>query len=355
MFKVADMPFVGLDIGSSAVKMVSLDTNGDGCRVVAAAMSMIKSVDGDEPSERAAIAAIEDCLKSSQGYISRDSYFVFGLSGLKKVKISSFNFALLTLEEVAQAVMLEAAQVCPFDVRSNVSVVDYQLIGTYEADGGGLRKRKGKVHPTVKGVLAVATKEAISRRQKLAEDTLLKCVLIDSDALALLNCLEKCLPSGEELPIAVVNVGRSLTTVAILGTDELPFVRDLGYSGGDIIEHIAKSSSTSAEQVQQRLSEGKGSADIDPACKRLILDITETLAYYLASRGGNAIKRVYVCGGFSLFDDFVKSLAGGIEGKVSVWNPFLQMHCDDNIAGGDLIKKCGPAFAVAAGLAMRQV
>ncbi len=353
MFNAPDVPIVGLDVGSSAVKMVSLDTNGDGCRVIAAAMSTIESFDSSEPPEIAEMAAIENCFKSSQGSISRDSYFVLGLSGSKKVKISSFNFTLLTLAEVAQAVMLEAAQVCPFDIRS--SVVDYQLIGTYEADGGGLRKREKKVQPSVKGVLAVATKEAIFRRRKLAEDTLLKCVLIDSDELALLNCLEKCLPSGEELPIAIVNVGRSLTTVAILGTDGLPFVRDLGYSGGDIIDYIVKSSNTSAEQVQQRLSEGKGSADIDLACKRLILDITETLAYYLASHGGNAIEHVYVCGGFSLLDDFVKSLAGGIEGKVSVWNPFLQMHCDDNIAGGDLIKKCGPAFAVAAGLAMRQV
>jgi type IV pilus assembly protein PilM len=354
MFNIAERPVVGLDVGSSAVKMVSLDTNSDGCQVIAAAMSTIESVDGRKPSEIAEMAAIEDCLKSSQGGISRDSYFVLGLSGSKKVKISSFNFTLLTLEEVAQAVMLEAAQVCPFDIRS--SVVDYQLIGTYEADGGGRwKKKEKKVHPSVKGVLAVATKEAIFKRRKLAEDTLLKCALIDSDELALLNCLEKCLPSGEELPIAVVNVGRSLTTVAILGTDGLPFVRDLEYSGGDIIDYIVKSSNTSAEQVQQRLSEGKGSADIDHACKRLIVDITETLAYYLASHGGNAIERVYVCGGFSLLDNFVKALAGGIEGRVSVWNPFLQMHCDDNIAGGDLIKKCGPAFAVAAGLAMRQV
>lgn len=118
---------------------------------------------------------------------------------------------------------------------------------------------------------------------------------------------------------------------------------------------ISLKAATPAQQVQQRLSEGKGSADIEHACKRLILDITETFAYYLASHGGRAIERVYVCGGFSLLDDFVKALADGIEAKVSVWNPFLQMHCDDNIPGCDLIKKSGPAFAVAGGLAMRQV
>ena len=51
---------VGLDIGSSAVKMVSFRSNGDGYEVTAAAMSKIESVDdGKGPSQRAIITAIK--------------------------------------------------------------------------------------------------------------------------------------------------------------------------------------------------------------------------------------------------------------------------------------------------------
>lgn len=361
MFRTVNRPVVGLDIGSSAVKMVSLRTDGDdGYDITAVAMSAIDSVGAvtAHSFSVAAITAIEDCLKSSMGGITRDSYFVFGLAGAKRVKVSSFDFTLLTLDEVAQAVMFEAVQVCPFDIRN--SVVDYQLINIDDsgADGFG-KKQKKKVHPSIKGVLAAATKEAISGRQKLAEDALLKCILIDSEGLALLNSFTESSAADEELPVAIINVGRSLTTIAILDSDGLPFIRDLEYSGSAILDHIAESCGTSAEQIQQQLFEGKGSSDfatnIDQACKKLILDVTETLTYYSSHHSGNSIERVYVCGGFSLFDDFVKVLAGGISSEVSLWNPFSGMHCDEDIAGGNLLKECGPALAVAAGLAMRHI
>ena len=186
MFNNAKKPVVGLDIGSTSVKMVSMSANGDGRHVTAATMSAIDSAqDENSPSQKSVIAAIEECLRSSRGGISRNSNFVFGLSG-PKVKVSSFNFASLTLEEVANAVMLEAAQICPFDIRS--SIVDYQLIETDKSDSDGPRKKR-KVYPSTTGVLAVAAKEVISEKQRLAEEGLLKCVLMDSDGLALLNCL----------------------------------------------------------------------------------------------------------------------------------------------------------------------
>ena len=163
MFNSITRPVVGLDVGSNTVKMVSLYKKGDGYHVTAAAMSTIESArDSESPSESAIITAIEECLQSSLGNISRNSYFVAGLSG-PKVKVSSFNFPSMTLDEVEKAVMFEAAQVCPFDIRT--SVVDYQLIGIDEAGGGVFRKKK-KNYPNVKGVLAVAAKETISRKQE---------------------------------------------------------------------------------------------------------------------------------------------------------------------------------------------
>ena len=349
-------PVVGLDVGSSAVKMVGLCRNGDGYHVTAAAMSEIESVEGSRyPTQSAVITAIEACLESSGGNITRNSHFVAGLSGAK-VKVSSFNFPSLTLDEVGQAVMFEAAQTCPFDIRS--SIVDYQLIGVDKGDFGGFGKKR-KVYPNVKGVLAVASQEEVSRKRMQVEDALLKCVLMDSEGLALLNCLKEYRTADEGLPAAVVNVGMSVTTVAILGDDELPFIRDLRHCGNDIVDYIAKGRDVGFYQVLREISESTGgsdfSADIDPACKGLIRDINETLTYYSAHHGTSAVRCVYVCGGFSLLEDFVKVLTNSIDGKVSVWNPFLRMSCDDNIAGSELLGRCGPALAVAAGLAMRQV
>jgi len=364
VLNIKPSPVIGLDVGCCAVKMVGLEKNGNGYHVTAAAMSEIEAVDdnGNEPSQRAVVAAIEECLRSSGGSISRNCHFVAGLSG-PKVKVSSFNFPSLTLDEVAQAVMFEAAQTCPFDIRS--SIVDYQLIGidktgfSIDKIGLGRFRKKKKVYPNVKGVLAIAANEEISSKRMLAEDALLKCVLMDSDGLALLNCLEDYLGDDEKLPAAIINVGMSSTTVAILSANGLPFIRDLKYCGSDIIDHIAKGRGVGIDQVLREISEGTGSsgfsADIAPACKDFVRDISETLSYYLVHHDSKVLKHVYVCGDFSLLDALVKVLNDGLDSDVSVWNPFLRMNCNDNIAGSELLDKCGPALAVAAGLAMRRI
>jgi len=353
MFKTINKTVVGLDIGSNAVKMVSLRKNGDSYRVTGAAMSDIKSADDNKNSSKAAIkTAIEECLRSGRGDISRNCRFVSALAG-QAVKVSSFNFASLTLEEVPQAVMFEAVQVCPFDIRD--CLVDYQLVGFEDAHASSYKKRK-KVHPNVKGVLAVATKDAIMEKHKLLEDASLKCAVMDSQGLALLNCLRACHVADEELPVAVVNVGMSLTTVAIQGRDGLPFIRELKYCGSDIIDNIAKDKAVGAEHISHEITDDyKFSVDIAPSCKGLIYDINETFAYYSLHHGSDAIKHIYVCGGFSLLTVFAEVLDKSVGGDVSVLNPFLNMNCDNDIADSEMLGRCGPALAVAVGLAMRQM
>ena len=178
---------------------------------------------------------------------------------------------------------------------------------------------------------------------------------MDSEGLALLNCLQKYLTADEELPVAVINIGMSSITVAVLGTDGLPLIRNLNCCGSDIIDHIAKDGGISVDQVEHKLSGGKGPESIDRACERLVHDINETLAYYSVNHSGEAFKHVYVCGGFSLFDSLVKVLVGNIPSEVSVWNPFLRMNCGDNTVTDNLLRNYGAAFVVAAGLAMRRV
>ncbi len=350
-------PVIGIDIDPKTVKMVRLcQKNGEGYYVTSAVMRNIEQTEGSKyPSQSAVIAAIKECWKSSEGSISEDCYFVFGLSG-PKVKISSFSFPSLTLDEVGPAVMFEASQVCPFDMRN--SVVDYQLIGLDESNDGIFVKNK--ISRKVKGFLAVAAKEEISRKQRLAESAMLKCVLMDSDGLALLNCLKECLGEDKNRPIACINVGMSSVTVAILGADGSPFIRDLRNCGSDIIKHIAKGRGVGVDQVLDEICGGDGIGgeqlvDIEPACRRLVRDINETFAYYSAHHGNDAVRCVYVCGDFLLLKDFEGILGDSIDGKVSIWNPFLHMNCDDIVVGSELVGKGGPALAVAAGLAMRQV
>jgi len=57
----------------------------------------------------------------------------------------------------------------------------------------------------------------------------------------------------------------------------------------------------------------------------------------------------------SLADGFIEFLNSELTGQVELWNPFHKMRCDSHRTGQELMDKKGPAFVVAAGLAMRSI
>ncbi len=272
-------------------------------------------------------------------------------------------------EEIEGAVLLEAGQVCPFNVDD--ASVDYQLI----PDGDG----------KTSGVLVAATNKVLKRKIQFAEEASLNCVLMDVDALALLNCFSECekpeagpvrskrhepsapLPAGTSngagRTTAILNVGSSYTSLAIMGNNNLPFVRDMAYAGKDIIKQIASENNLSTEAVGKILFIGE-SADhpqfelIDSlarACQKLIVDVSETLRYYTAQQKSAVVDNVFVCGSFALVKGFIELLDSQLPARAVLWNPFDKMRCDAGQPCRDILAKRGPAMAVAAGLAMRSI
>jgi Tfp pilus assembly PilM family ATPase len=158
----------------------------------------------------------------------------------------------------------------------------------------------------------------------LMEEASLRCVMVDSEGLALLNCLGQC-DKGLQGSSAILNVGKEVATVVVLGENGVPFIRDIGYGG------------------------------VDVAAEKLVGDVNETLAYYSMSNGCEKVKRIYVCGENSLGDGFAEVLGDGIAGDVLAWNPFVHLHCAAAVADAGLVQRCGSALAIAAGLAMREV
>ena len=61
----------------------------------------------------------------------------------------------------------------------------------------------------------------------------------------------------------------------------------------------------------------------------------------------------FLCGGFALIDAFVEFLTDALSVPVEMLNPFSTILHDPGVSGNETLEKDGPAFAVAAGLAMR--
>jgi len=343
MFKARRVQQVfGLDVGTSAVKIIQLRSDENGYTVTAAGMAAIDvKVTSDRRGESVS-KAIQECVQSAG---IQTKFAVCGLCGQETV-VRNFTLPLLKPEEMTGAVELEAKQVCPFN--ADDGFVDYQIVSRTEKE--------------VHGYLVVAAGKFLRDRSKSVKDALLRNVLMDMDGLALINCLRYC-RENETGPAAILNVGSSCATLAIIGGDNIPFVRDLNYAGKAIVEHLALQNSVTPIMVSGAMKEDGDSSgsDLDIQCNleeashKLISNVAETLYYDAVRRKSELVGKIFLCGGFALVDGFADLLKSKLPSETVLWNPFDKIHCAPSAPCADMLRDKGPAFAVAAGLAMRQI
>jgi type IV pilus assembly protein PilM len=316
-------------------------------QVKSAAIDEISLEGNGNPNRREAntVRAIQNCLRIIQ---TKTKLAVCSVGG-PEVAIRNFDFPMLQPEEMEKAVVLEAKQVCPFT--TNDIVVDYNLV-----PNGSDRAR---------GYLVAVTNDLLNRKLKLSKDANLNCALMDVDALAILNCFKEIEAPGNNHGTAVLNIGGQYTTLAIEGNNDLPFVRNLSYSGEEVIKLIAEQNSMTTEEVRRTLA-GEDSGippsvydSLIEASLRLIGDIHKTIRFYSVQPDSFDIDRILVCGGFALFGSFMEFLNEHLPIKFELWNPFDKMQCHSRVLQSVLLKnilrKNGPAMVVAAGLAMRSL
>lgn len=337
---------LGLDIGSSAVKIVALKKDDAGYSVTAVGMREIAASEDDHNQHGInTVKAIRKCFEQT-GIKTKMS--VCGVSG-PEVAVRDFEFPPLSGEDIEAAVLLEASQVCPFNAAD--SAVGYHLIPNSD--------------DKTRGVLVAAMNTLITNKVQLAKEARLNCVLMDVDGLALLNCFNG-LANGHEKSetnqtVAILNVGGTHTTLAIMDNDGWPFIRDMTYAGNDIVAQIAAKNNTSKETVRGILSgdsavdEAGLSDSLEKACHKLIADVGETLRYYKAQSTSSNVEKLFVCGGFALAGGFVELLNSRLRVEAVLWNPFDKISLNANRQFKDIFAKTGPTMAVAAGLAMRSI
>jgi len=348
MFGLGRQEIMGVDIGSFAVKIVQLRKASNHWLVTAAGIVDISEKGTDNPGrkETNCARAIHNCMRLSG---IKTKLAVCGVGG-SEVAVRNFEFPIIPEEQIERAIMMEARQVCPFN--TDQVAVDYRLI----PDGNS----------KTRGYMVVATDRLLKSVVRLAGRAHLNCALMDVDGLALLNCFNEVEKPEKNHGTAILNIGSNCTTFTIEGEGGWPFIRNLSYAGESIVESIAAENEMTPDAVKTMFAGNpKGiPANIQDsfkrACDRLINDITKTVRYYGAQERSSDIRKILVCGGFALFGEIVRILDNNLPMDVNLWNPFEKMRCHvgrnhRGVLVKSILRKNGPAMAVAAGLAMRAV
>jgi type IV pilus assembly protein PilM len=341
---------VGLDIGSSSVKLVQLREKKGGYALQAFGASKLPPetiVDGALMNSAAVVQAIQDLLAEQKVKAKEVAIGVRGHS----VIIKKIQLPRMSQDELDDSIQWEAEQYIPFDVK-DVNI-DTQIL-TPQGDAAG----------QMDVLLVAAKKDMINDYTSVCAEAGLTATVVDVDAFAVQNAYEASYEASPGETVVLINVGASVTNINILADGNTTFTRDVTMGGNSFTEEIQKQLNISYEEAEALKLGGQGETDavVPQEVERVIQGVAEQLAgeiqrsldFYAATAADHRISRVFLSGGTARIPALFKVIEQRAAVPVEVLNPFKAIEIDNKKFDPTLLTNAAASAAVAVGLALRR-
>ncbi len=341
---------VGLDIGSSSVKLVHLKEGKRGLQLLAWGQAPLPPeaiVDGALMNSSAIVQAIQE-LVAQQKVKARD--VAIGVRG-HSVIIKKISMPFMPQEELEESIQWEAEQYIPFDVK-DVNI-DTQIL-TPQADAAG----------QMDVLLVAAKKDMINDYTSVCAEAGLSCTVVDVDAFAVQNAWETSYEQVPNQPVVLVNFGAAVTNINVVVNGLAAFTRDITMGGNAFTEEIQKQLNISYEEAEALKVGGQGETDavVPQEVERVIQSVADqmggeiqrSLDFYAATAPDSHVARVFLSGGTARIPALFRVLEQRAGVPVEVMNPFRSIEVDNHRFDPAVIMNAAPAAAVAVGLALRR-
>ncbi|MEK6606398.1 MAG: type IV pilus assembly protein PilM [Myxococcota bacterium] len=339
---------IGLDIGSSAIKVVHIKETSKGMDLINFGIEPLPPqtiVDGTIMNQSAVAEAIRAVAKRMK---IRHKEVAIAIAG-HSVIIKKITVPVMTQQELEEQIGWEAGHHIPFD-RDDVEL-DHQILVPRTAQG------------QMEVLLVAAKKEVVHDYAAVAREAGFRPVVVDVAAFSVQNSFEANYTVAETESSALINVGATISTINIVSHGLSLFTRDVTIGGNAFTEEIQKQLSVSYEEAEAyKLGGSTEAAEVVPQeLERVLAQVADTLAgefqrsldFYLATSAEGNIHRIYLAGGSAA----VPALRRAIEGKsrlpCEALDPFKRMTIDQKRFDMDFLQANAPMAAVAVGLSLR--
>ncbi|NNF06259.1 MAG: type IV pilus assembly protein PilM [Candidatus Eisenbacteria bacterium] len=345
MFFKRQKPMVGLDIGSSSIKVVQCESRAGEVHLQdygTAELLPEAIVDGEIMDRQLVVETIQN-LWESKG-ISAKSVST-AVSG-RAVIVKKIQMERMAPEDAREAIQWEAEQHVPYDI-NDVSL-DFQIL-------------EGNSDPKQMDVLLVAAKrEHLVAHADLIRQAGLDPLIIDVDAFAVQNIMSMNYDLSPEDVLAMVNIGAEVTNINVVQNGMPLYTQDVSLGGASFVEALQKTFNIShAEALAAVKGEEQPNFDMQQVVETVAEDLAvaiERSGLYLKSAGETEeIDRVLITGGGTRVPGVVEFLNNRIEPSVEVADPLRRIHFDPVLFGDKRPEEISPSLTVGLGLALRKV
>jgi len=354
-FKILPNRFLGIDIGTSSIKVVELSRWRDRIK-----LENYGEIQASALFKKPFRTFERNTLSLSHQNIARAIKAILEEANVKTRQVtfsipdfSSFftNFELpaMTEEELPQAVTYEAKRYIPMPLGE--VTLDWQVIE------GTPSEKESKLK-----ILVVAVpNEVINQYKAIAEGSQLELRALEAEVFGLLHSLVEKETVG---PVALVDIGDRTTTCSIIDDRTLYASHSFDLSGDELTEVISRGLSMdykAAEDLKEKYGileigdekreKGKEIREILLPLVNVILKEIERVCQHFKQTEGKEVKTVILAGGTALLPGLREHIQQHLKKEVKVANPFSNLLYPPILE--NTLKKMGPSFAIAVGMALR--
>lgn len=348
-FKDSTPPLIGIDISSTAVKMVELADDGrGGYKLEAYAMSPLPKdamVDGNVSD----LEKVADAIKLAWKLLgSREKHAALALPAAAVISKKVLMSADLREEDMEAQVETEANQYIPFSL-DEVNI-DFQVIGSAPNNPN-----------EVEVLIAASRKEKIEDRVAAAEGAGLKVMVMDVESYATeaaYTLVASQLPNlGREQTVMIVDIGAFMMHVNVLHDNKSIYTREQTFGGSQLTQEIQRRFGLSLEEseIAKRkggLPESYDAEVLQPFVQSLSMEVARALQFFTSATQYNKVDHIVLAGGCAAIPSIDLTVQDRTQVNTLVANPFHSMAMSARLKPQQVAIDA-PALLIACGLAMR--
>lgn len=337
--------WVGVDIGSSSVKLVSLSQHGREYQLDAYAIVPLPQtavVDGRIENIGQVSEAVERGLKICGLKLSHAVASVPSSAVITKQLEISNVFSGFELEE---QVKIEADQFIPYAL--DEVALDFEIVGPVPN------------HENLNEILLVACRrDDVSQREDAINSTPLKCEIVDVDTYA----IERVMPllnqdCEADSMIGLVDIGASTLTLDVFHNGKIVYNREQSFGGNELAHAISQQYGLEVGEVDQGLRSDNIGEEITeslilPFRQTVVQQVSRALQFFYSSGVQSQLSKLYLSGGTSRIEGLDALMTEEIGVPTEVANVFLSQRIRPR-NNAERVYKEAPMLAKACGLALR--
>lgn len=347
LFQKSKTPLVGIDISSTAVKLLQLSQIGSRYRVEHYAVEPLPAnavLEKNIVEVEAVGEAIRRAMTRSGCKLKHAAAAVPGSAVITKVIPMPAD---LDEHELEDQVQLEAGQYIPYPI-DEVSL-DFEVLGPVAGNAD-----------MVSVMLAASRTENVETRVSVLELGGLEAELIDVETFAMENAFALIadqfgIASGSV--VALVDVGATMTSLNVLRDRRSIYTRDQVFGGKQLTDEIMRRYGMSYEEAGQAkrqggLPESYEIEVLEPFKEAMAQTIGRLLQFFYAGSEYSRVDQLLLAGGCAAIDGIAEMIEGHLGIPTIIANPLANMAVANKVNTQSL-QQDAPALMIACGLALR--